>query len=50
MNTLMKYGISQENVLRGIDNENMRNVAFEIATRANSHLEKVNKTIFDIEK
>ncbi|XP_028037364.1 NADH dehydrogenase (ubiquinone) complex I, assembly factor 6 [Bombyx mandarina] len=40
MNTLMKYGISQENVLRGIDNENMRNVAFEIATRANSHLEK----------
>lgn len=41
MEILMKYQISQESVLRGIDSENMRNVIFEIASRANNHLEKV---------
>ncbi|XP_075992449.1 NADH dehydrogenase (ubiquinone) complex I, assembly factor 6 homolog sicily isoform X2 [Anticarsia gemmatalis] len=40
MDILMKYQISQENVLRGTDSENMRNVAFEVASRANSHLQK----------
>ncbi|KAL0849331.1 hypothetical protein ABMA28_013648 [Loxostege sticticalis] len=43
MDILMKYGISQEEVLRGIDSENMRNVTFEIASQANSHLEKARK-------
>lgn len=45
MDILMKYGISQEEVLRGIDSENMRNVTFEIASQANSHLEKVKYNI-----
>lgn len=45
METLMKHGVSQEEVLRGVDNENMRNVAFEIATQANNHLKKVNKSM-----
>ncbi|KAJ0181950.1 hypothetical protein K1T71_002672 [Dendrolimus kikuchii] len=40
MDILMKYQISQESVLRSIDSENMRNVAFEVASRANSHLHK----------
>ncbi|CAH2104489.1 unnamed protein product [Euphydryas editha] len=40
MDILMKNKISQESVLRGNDNENMRNVIFEVASRANSHLEK----------
>ncbi|XP_021191282.1 NADH dehydrogenase (ubiquinone) complex I, assembly factor 6 isoform X1 [Helicoverpa armigera] len=43
MDILMKYKISQENVLRCIDNEEMRNASFEIASRANSHLEKARK-------
>lgn len=37
----MKHQISQEDVLRCTDSEQMRNVAFEIATRANNHLKKV---------
>lgn len=41
MDMLMKNQVSQENVLRGLDNENMRSVAFEVASRANSHLQKV---------
>lgn len=41
MDILMKNKISQENVLRGTDSEDMRNVTFEIASRANSHLQKV---------
>ncbi|XP_047515475.1 NADH dehydrogenase (ubiquinone) complex I, assembly factor 6 homolog [Pieris napi] len=40
MDILMKYKISQESILRGIDNEAMRNVVFEVASRANSHLQK----------
>ncbi|CAG4944356.1 unnamed protein product [Colias eurytheme] len=40
MDVLMKYKISQESILRGIDNEDMRNVVFEVASRANSHLQK----------
>lgn len=40
MDILMKYKISQENVLRGVDSEDMRNVAYEIASRANTHLQK----------
>ncbi|XP_050361470.1 NADH dehydrogenase (ubiquinone) complex I, assembly factor 6 isoform X1 [Nymphalis io] len=40
MDILMKHQVSQESVLRGNDNENMRNVIFEVASRANSHLEK----------
>ncbi|CAH2238834.1 NADH dehydrogenase (ubiquinone) complex I, assembly factor 6 [Pararge aegeria] len=43
MELLMKYKISQQAVLRGSDDENMRNVIFEIASRANSHLEKARK-------
>ncbi|XP_028162608.1 NADH dehydrogenase (ubiquinone) complex I, assembly factor 6 isoform X2 [Ostrinia nubilalis] len=43
MDILMKHGISQEEVLRGIDSENMRNVTFEVASQANSHLEKARK-------
>lgn len=41
MDILMKNKVSQEDVLRGVDNENIRNVTFEIASRANSHLLKV---------
>lgn len=44
MDVLMKHNLSQEMVLRGNDSENLRNVVFDIASRANSHLEKV---IFD---
>lgn len=40
MDILMKYQISQESVLRGVISENMRNVIFEVAIRANSHLQK----------
>ncbi|CAB3230888.1 unnamed protein product [Arctia plantaginis] len=40
MDILMKNKISQEDVLRGVNNENMRNVVFEVASRANSHLQK----------
>ncbi|XP_026727073.1 NADH dehydrogenase (ubiquinone) complex I, assembly factor 6-like isoform X2 [Trichoplusia ni] len=40
MDILMKYSVSQEDVLRCIDSENMRNVAYEVASRANSHLQK----------
>ncbi|XP_032529965.1 NADH dehydrogenase (ubiquinone) complex I, assembly factor 6 isoform X1 [Danaus plexippus] len=40
MDVLMKYQVSQESVLRGKDSENIRNAVFEIASRANSHLEK----------
>ncbi|XP_023942076.2 NADH dehydrogenase (ubiquinone) complex I, assembly factor 6 homolog [Bicyclus anynana] len=43
MEVLMKYQVSQQSVLRGTDSENMRNVIFEIASRANSHLEKARK-------
>ncbi|CAH2066996.1 unnamed protein product, partial [Iphiclides podalirius] len=43
MDILMKYKVSQEEVLREIDSENMRNVAFEVASRANSHLEKARR-------
>ncbi|XP_034826699.1 NADH dehydrogenase (ubiquinone) complex I, assembly factor 6 homolog isoform X1 [Maniola hyperantus] len=43
MEVLMKYKVSQQAVLRGTDNENMRNVVFEIASRAKSHLEKARK-------
>ncbi|CAK1550028.1 unnamed protein product [Leptosia nina] len=40
MDVLMKNKVSQESILRGIDCENMRNVVFEVASRANSHLQK----------
>lgn len=40
MDILMKNEVSQESILRGNDNENIRNVIFEVASRANSHLEK----------
>ncbi|KAF9415946.1 hypothetical protein HW555_006578, partial [Spodoptera exigua] len=40
MDILMKYQLSQENVLRCTDSEQMRNAVFEIASRANSHLDK----------
>ncbi|CAH0748868.1 unnamed protein product [Diatraea saccharalis] len=43
MEILMRNEISQEEVLRGVDSEKMRNVVFEIASRANSHLEKARK-------
>lgn len=48
----MKNEVSQESILRGNDNENIRNVIFEVASRANSHLEKVfqfNVSYSDIE-
>lgn len=41
MDVLMNHKVSQENVLRGIDSEQMRNVVYDIASRANSHLDKV---------
>lgn len=41
MDMLMKNQVSQENVLRGLDNENMRSITFEMASQANSHLQKV---------
>ncbi|CAH0725958.1 unnamed protein product, partial [Brenthis ino] len=40
MDVLMKHKVSQESVLRGNDNENMKNVVFDVASRAKSHLEK----------
>ncbi|XP_050670187.1 NADH dehydrogenase (ubiquinone) complex I, assembly factor 6 isoform X1 [Leptidea sinapis] len=40
MDVLMKYSVSQESVLRGIDSDSIRNVVFEVASRANSHLQK----------
>ncbi|CAH0603046.1 unnamed protein product [Chrysodeixis includens] len=43
MDILMKYNVSQEDVLRGNDSENLRNVAFEVASRANSHLQKARR-------
>ncbi|KAH9638703.1 hypothetical protein HF086_013975 [Spodoptera exigua] len=43
MDILMKYQLSQENVLRCTDSEQMRNAVFEIASRANSHLDKARK-------
>uniref|UniRef100_A0A2A4JKP6 15-cis-phytoene synthase n=2 Tax=Heliothis virescens TaxID=7102 RepID=A0A2A4JKP6_HELVI len=43
MDVLTKYKLSQESVLRCLDNEQMRNATFEIASRANSHLEKARK-------
>lgn len=42
MDILMKYKVSQESVLRCTDDGNMRNVVFDIASRAHSHLQKVN--------
>lgn len=41
MDILMKNDVSQETVLRCIDSDKMRNVAYEIASRANHHLTKV---------
>lgn len=41
MDLLMHNKVSQESVLRELDSESMRNVAFDIASRANSHLQKV---------
>lgn len=41
MEILMQHKLSQEDVLRGNDCYGMRETVFEIATRANSHLEKV---------
>ncbi|KOB66996.1 putative squalene/phytoene synthase, partial [Operophtera brumata] len=35
MDTLMKNHVSQEMVLRGVDSDSMRSVAFEVASRAN---------------
>ncbi|CAH2988837.1 unnamed protein product [Chilo suppressalis] len=43
MDILMANEVSQEQVLRGADSEKLRNVTFEIATRANSHLQKARK-------
>nr|XP_053618972.1 NADH dehydrogenase (ubiquinone) complex I, assembly factor 6 isoform X2 [Plodia interpunctella] len=40
MDILMKNDVSQETVLRCIDSDKMRNVAYEIASRANHHLTK----------
>ncbi|KAM3964656.1 NADH dehydrogenase (ubiquinone) complex I, assembly factor 6 homolog sicily [Aphomia sociella] len=40
MDILMNHGISQEMVLRGVDSDSMRSVIFEVASRANSHLQK----------
>ncbi|XP_049870226.1 NADH dehydrogenase (ubiquinone) complex I, assembly factor 6 isoform X2 [Pectinophora gossypiella] len=40
MDILMKNKVSQEMVLRGVNTDDMKNVAFEVASRANSHLEK----------
>lgn len=41
MDVLMKHNVSQESVFRGNDNENMKNVIFDVASRAKSHLDKV---------
>lgn len=41
MDILMKNKVSQEAVLRSSDSEELKNAVFEIASRANSHLEKV---------
>lgn len=38
---LMNYSISQEAVLRGSSSESLRDVFYNIASRANQHLEKV---------
>ncbi|KAJ2953724.1 hypothetical protein O0L34_g1347 [Tuta absoluta] len=43
MDILMRNKVSQEMVLRGIDSADMQNVIFEVASRANSHLEKARK-------
>ncbi|XP_041989021.1 NADH dehydrogenase (ubiquinone) complex I, assembly factor 6 isoform X2 [Aricia agestis] len=40
LDILMKHNVSQESVLRCLDNATMRDVVFEIASRANSHIEK----------
>ncbi|KAL4712900.1 hypothetical protein ACJJTC_011970, partial [Scirpophaga incertulas] len=40
MDILMKHNVSQENVLRAVDDDNLRNVIFDVASRANSHLQK----------
>ncbi|XP_026324777.1 NADH dehydrogenase (ubiquinone) complex I, assembly factor 6 [Hyposmocoma kahamanoa] len=40
MDILMKNKVSQEAVLRSNDSEELKNAVFEIASRANSHLEK----------
>lgn len=41
MNILMKNKVSQEAVLRSNDSDELKNTVFEVASRANSHLEKV---------
>lgn len=41
MDILMKNKVSQEAVLRSNDSEELKNTVFEVASRANSHLEKV---------
>ncbi|XP_047987493.1 NADH dehydrogenase (ubiquinone) complex I, assembly factor 6 isoform X1 [Leguminivora glycinivorella] len=43
MDLLMKHNISQEDVLRCQDSENMRNCTYEIAISANNHLKKARK-------
>ncbi|XP_068621457.1 NADH dehydrogenase (ubiquinone) complex I, assembly factor 6 [Battus philenor] len=43
LDILMKYNVSQEDVLREVDSEKMRQVTFDVASRANSHLEKARR-------
>lgn len=38
---LLKYNVSQEDVLRHKVNKNMKDVTFEMATKVYQHLEKV---------
>ncbi|XP_063530007.1 NADH dehydrogenase (ubiquinone) complex I, assembly factor 6 isoform X1 [Cydia strobilella] len=43
MDLLMKHNVSQEDVLRCRDSENMRNCTYEVAISANNHLKKARK-------
>lgn len=37
----MKYDISQESILRSSNDKKLKDVIFEVASRANQHLSKV---------
>lgn len=42
---LMKHNLSQESVLRGKQDKPIRDAVFDVASRANQHLEKVSLNV-----
>ncbi|XP_002735300.2 NADH dehydrogenase (ubiquinone) complex I, assembly factor 6-like [Saccoglossus kowalevskii] len=50
MEILIKYGVSQEQILRGKTEQNLKDAVFEIASQANSHLQKAQSMKKEIPK